>query len=189
MFWGQLLTLKASFNHLHIFGETILATANNFCQTWLWNTICPVFLRDSLNPSVGRPLLAKENFVRLLALSRIFEGTLSLGLLFVAAGCSSGGPSYSLIESTGDDVAGPRIHCAVEHVCAIELKSGQRIRDMQVGSSSGWTITRSTSGENDTSRSVLMIEATDKARKSNILITTNEGTLNFQLIPLKNKSN
>lgn len=136
----------------------------------------------------SRPLLTRENFVRLLALSRIFKGSLflgSLGLLFVAAGCSSGGPSYSLIESTGDDAAGPSIHCAIDHVCAIELKSGQRIRDMQVGSSSGWTITRSTSGENDTSRSVLMIEATDKARKSNILITTNEGTLNFQLIPLK----
>lgn len=120
--------------------------------------------------------------------SRIFERVVVGGVLLVASGCSSGGPSYVLIESTGDDATGPRIHCAVHHVCAIELKSGQRIRDMQVGSASGWTITRSTSGENETSRSVLMIEATDKARKSNILITTNDGTLNFQLIPLKNKA-
>lgn len=126
--------------------------------------------------------------MRLNALFRFFGGASVFGVLLVGSGCSSGGPSYSLIESTGDDVTGPRIHCAVDHVCAIELKSGQRIRDMQVGSASGWTITRSSSGENETARSVLMIEATDKARKSNILITTNEGTLNFQLIPLKNKA-
>lgn len=134
------------------------------------------------------PFVAEGLALRLYGLFRGFGGVFVLGFLFVAAGCSSGGPSYSLIESTGDDATGPRIHCAIDHVCAIELKSGQRIRDMQVGSASGWTITRSTSGENETSRSVLMIEATDKARKSNILITTNEGTLNFQLIPLKNKS-
>ncbi len=133
-------------------------------------------------------ITAKESFVRSLGYFRGFCGMSIFGILAVAAGCSSGGPSYSLIESTGDDATGPGIHCAVDHVCAIELRSGQRIRDMQVGSASGWTITRSTSGENETSRSVLMIEATDKARKSNILITTNEGTLNFQLIPLKNKA-
>ncbi len=132
--------------------------------------------------------MVEELVVRSHRFFKIFEGAFVVGVLFVAAGCSSGGPSYSLIESTGDDTTGPMIHCAVDHVCAIELKSGQRIRDMQVGSASGWTITRSTSGENETSRSVLMIEATDKARKSNILITTNEGTLNFQLIPLKNKA-
>ncbi len=107
-------------------------------------------------------------------------------VIIVLAGCSAS-PSYSLIESTGDDPTAPRIHCAINHVCAIEMKPGVRIRDVKAGDSSGWTISRSTSGEGESSAPVLMIEASRKAMESNILITTNEGTLNFQLIPLKSK--
>jgi hypothetical protein len=113
-----------------------------------------------------------------------FSAALAACTLAASAGPVKG--ADGMLRFPFGDTTPPSLSCAPLYVCDITLQPGERILNLAIGDSVRWVVAPATSGSGGITPHIL-IKPTDAGLATNLLVTTDKHTYEFDLHSSKNQ--